>query len=229
MLFLKFSMCSLGVFLIAPYFIPYPLPKVLHIYSWTKGKALYTHIQTAIFGTCQDSVFFGDWPINKKQKLGGSPSNEKDGKIWEVNSIIWDVRVGKGWKCWKLRTYQWENRDMIKTLILLQALHPTLGSQRWCYKPAIHLEFLCNLGRRWTPHANVTYLSRHMEKPLSYSFLFSGDECRQCKFVILQLSQRTFRIKIKLAKKMKQNRPIPHWIRMPTDNTIRWSSHPYLQ
>ena len=24
----------------------------------------------------------------------------------------------------------------------------------------------------------------------------------------------------KLAKKMRQNRPIPHWIRMRTDNTI---------
>ena len=28
-------------------------------------------------------------------------------------------------------------------------------------------------------------------------------------------------IKKKLAKKMRQNRPIPHWIRMRTDNTIR--------
>jgi hypothetical protein len=93
MLFLKFSMCSLGVFLVAPHFIPYPLPKVLHLYTGTKGYALYTHIQTAILGTCQDWVFFvythiqtailgtyqdwvffGDRPINKKQKLGGSPS-----------------------------------------------------------------------------------------------------------------------------------------------------------
>ncbi|KAF2542530.1 hypothetical protein F2Q68_00029074 [Brassica cretica] len=28
-------------------------------------------------------------------------------------------------------------------------------------------------------------------------------------------------IKKKLAKKMRQNRPIPHWIRLRTDNTIR--------
>eukprot|EP00258_Populus_trichocarpa_P043084 XP_024459103.1 uncharacterized protein LOC7479545 isoform X5 [Populus trichocarpa] len=33
-------------------------------------------------------------------------------------------------------------------------------------------------------------------------------------------SHKTFRIKKKLAKKMRQNRPIPHWIRMRTDNTI---------
>ncbi|KAK4789823.1 hypothetical protein SAY86_017127 [Trapa natans] len=35
-------------------------------------------------------------------------------------------------------------------------------------------------------------------------------------------SHKTFRIKKKLAKKMRQNRPIPHWIRMRTDNTIRF-------
>jgi len=28
----------------------------------------------------------------------------------------------------------------------------------------------------------------------------------------LQPSPKTFRIKVKLAKKQKQNRPIPHWI-----------------
>ena len=39
--------------------------------------------------------------------------------------------------------------------------------------------------------------------------------------LILQPSHKTFIIKKKLAKKMRQNRPIPHWIRMRTDNTIR--------
>ncbi|KAG0502509.1 hypothetical protein HPP92_002581, partial [Vanilla planifolia] len=36
----------------------------------------------------------------------------------------------------------------------------------------------------------------------------------------LEPSFKTFRIKKKLAKKMRQNRPIPHWVRMRTDNTI---------
>uniref|UniRef100_A0A7I4AX55 60S ribosomal protein L39 n=1 Tax=Physcomitrium patens TaxID=3218 RepID=A0A7I4AX55_PHYPA len=40
-------------------------------------------------------------------------------------------------------------------------------------------------------------------------------------------SQKTFRIKKKLAKKLRQNRPIPHWIRMRTDNTIRHASNRY--
>ncbi|KAL3257906.1 hypothetical protein MRX96_046438, partial [Rhipicephalus microplus] len=34
-------------------------------------------------------------------------------------------------------------------------------------------------------------------------------------------AHKTFRIKQKLAKKLKQNRPIPQWIRMKTGNTIR--------
>ncbi|CAK9312803.1 unnamed protein product [Citrullus colocynthis] len=37
-------------------------------------------------------------------------------------------------------------------------------------------------------------------------------------------SHKTFRIKKKLAKKMRQNRPIPHWIRLRTDNTIRYNA-----
>ncbi|KAA0050937.1 60S ribosomal protein L39, partial [Cucurbita argyrosperma subsp. argyrosperma] len=39
-----------------------------------------------------------------------------------------------------------------------------------------------------------------------------------------QPSHKTFRIKKKLAKKMRQNRPIPHWIRLRTDNTIRYNA-----
>ncbi|GFU46480.1 hypothetical protein NPIL_343401, partial [Nephila pilipes] len=33
-------------------------------------------------------------------------------------------------------------------------------------------------------------------------------------------SHKTYKIKMKLAKKMKQNRPIPQWIRLRTGNTI---------
>ncbi|KAJ9548384.1 hypothetical protein OSB04_020927 [Centaurea solstitialis] len=42
-----------------------------------------------------------------------------------------------------------------------------------------------------------------------------------CVYFGLQPSHKSFMIKKKLAKKMRQNRPIPHWIRMRTDNTIR--------
>ncbi|KAF1871367.1 hypothetical protein Lal_00020160 [Lupinus albus] len=37
-------------------------------------------------------------------------------------------------------------------------------------------------------------------------------------------SHKTFKIKKKLAKKIRQNRPIPYWIRMRTDNTIRYNA-----
>lgn len=38
---------------------------------------------------------------------------------------------------------------------------------------------------------------------------------------LLQSSHKTFKIKRFLAKKQKQNRPIPQWIRMKTGNKIR--------
>lgn len=40
-------------------------------------------------------------------------------------------------------------------------------------------------------------------------------------FCCSQSSHKTFRIKRFLAKKQKQNRPIPQWIRMKTGNKIR--------
>ena len=42
-----------------------------------------------------------------------------------------------------------------------------------------------------------------------------------CIVAGMQPSQKTFLIKRKLAKKAKQNRPIPQWIRFRTDNKIR--------
>ncbi|KAF1893397.1 hypothetical protein Lal_00001866 [Lupinus albus] len=40
----------------------------------------------------------------------------------------------------------------------------------------------------------------------------------------IEPSHKTFIIKKKLAKKIRQNRPIPYWIRMRTDNTIRYNA-----
>ncbi|WWD07975.1 60S ribosomal protein [Kwoniella europaea PYCC6329] len=37
-------------------------------------------------------------------------------------------------------------------------------------------------------------------------------------------SQKTFIIKQKLAKKARQNRPIPQWFRLKTDNTIQYNA-----
>ena len=36
-------------------------------------------------------------------------------------------------------------------------------------------------------------------------------------------SHKTLKVKKILAKKAKQNRPIPHWIRLRTDNKIRYN------
>ena len=37
-------------------------------------------------------------------------------------------------------------------------------------------------------------------------------------------SHKSFRTKKILAKKARQNRPIPHWIRYRTDNSIRYNA-----
>ncbi|MEJ1276821.1 ribosomal protein L39 [Cricetulus griseus] len=43
-------------------------------------------------------------------------------------------------------------------------------------------------------------------------------------WLLTMSSHKTFRIKRFLAKKQKQNRPIPQWIRMKTGNKIRYNS-----
>lgn len=42
--------------------------------------------------------------------------------------------------------------------------------------------------------------------------------------LILQPSQKTLRLKKKLAKKAKQNRPVAPWIRFRTNNAIRYNA-----
>ncbi|XP_037671927.1 60S ribosomal protein L39-like [Choloepus didactylus] len=42
---------------------------------------------------------------------------------------------------------------------------------------------------------------------------------------VFTMPHKTFRIKRFLAKKQKQNRPIPQWIRMKTGNKIRYNSN----
>ncbi|CUM46807.1 unnamed protein product [Debaryomyces tyrocola] len=40
----------------------------------------------------------------------------------------------------------------------------------------------------------------------------------------LEVSQKSFRTKQKLAKAQKQNRPLPQWIRLRSGNTIRYNA-----
>ncbi|KAL0224109.1 hypothetical protein P9112_003499 [Eukaryota sp. TZLM1-RC] len=35
---------------------------------------------------------------------------------------------------------------------------------------------------------------------------------------------KSFKLKTRMAKLRKQNRPVPNWIRMRTDNTIRYNA-----
>ncbi|KAL3811266.1 hypothetical protein ACHAXA_003365 [Cyclostephanos tholiformis] len=43
-------------------------------------------------------------------------------------------------------------------------------------------------------------------------------------FAFVDASQKTFRTKRTLAKKQRQNRPLPQWIRLRTDNTVKYNA-----
>ncbi|KAK6473692.1 60S ribosomal protein L39 [Huso huso] len=54
--------------------------------------------------------------------------------------------------------------------------------------------------------------------------LFAIRHCGDRAAGFTMSSHKTFKIKRFLAKKQKQNRPIPQWIRMKTGNKIRYNS-----
>ncbi|XP_071069364.1 large ribosomal subunit protein eL39, partial [Dasypus novemcinctus] len=58
----------------------------------------------------------------------------------------------------------------------------------------------------------------------SLSFSLPPPLCVRLTSSFTMSSHKTFRIKRFLAKKQKQNRPIPQWIRMKTGNKIRYNS-----
>ncbi|XP_059555716.1 large ribosomal subunit protein eL39-like [Myotis daubentonii] len=56
------------------------------------------------------------------------------------------------------------------------------------------------------------------------NWLFLRHRGARIRLCLTISSHKTFRIKRFLAKKQKQNRPIPQWIRMKTGNKIRYNS-----
>jgi large subunit ribosomal protein L39e len=61
--------------------------------------------------------------------------------------------------------------------------------------------------------SSVCRLSSHLLRRMCIAY--------DCITSLAQPSNKTFRVKKILAKKQRQNRPIPQWIRLRTDNTIR--------
>ncbi|EDW32470.1 GL10425 [Drosophila persimilis] len=43
-------------------------------------------------------------------------------------------------------------------------------------------------------------------------------------WLVESAAHKSFRIKQKLAKKLKQNRSVPQWVRLRTGNTIRYNA-----
>ncbi|XP_059799467.1 large ribosomal subunit protein eL39-like [Balaenoptera ricei] len=70
-----------------------------------------------------------------------------------------------------------------------------------------------------------TSLVAHWIRIRLYALFFSCPPSYvQLDLLLVMSSHKTFRIKRFLAKKQKQNRPIPQWIRMKTGNKIRYNS-----
>ncbi|VDK85166.1 unnamed protein product [Litomosoides sigmodontis] len=52
----------------------------------------------------------------------------------------------------------------------------------------------------------------------------SSSICISCRCILVMAAHKTFIIKRKLAKKAKQNRPLPQWARMKTGSKIRYNA-----
>jgi large subunit ribosomal protein L39e len=76
----------------------------------------------------------------------------------------------------------------------------------------------------FSPETLSSYFFHRRLPPTRLFFVFfaSLSSCESHDFKMP--SHKSFMIKKKLGKKMRQNRPIPHWIRLRTDNTIRYNA-----
>ena len=124
---------------------------------------------------------------------------------------------------------------------LLQGIFPTQGSN-----PGLlhYRQILYQLSHQTVSLFKARKMSNAMERRLGYVtcwqlelqkgrsrnkarkiLLFSSPPSYVRLSCLLTISShKTFRIKQFLAKKQKQNRPIPQWIRMKTGNKIRYNS-----
>lgn len=75
---------------------------------------------------------------------------------------------------------------------------------------------------------------RHVSD-LSFSLSWFNASRRLCKSpccfygayivnILPQPSHKALKIKVKLARKSKQNRPVPYWFRLKTDSKIRYNA-----
>uniref|UniRef100_A0A3P9JBS4 Large ribosomal subunit protein eL39 n=1 Tax=Oryzias latipes TaxID=8090 RepID=A0A3P9JBS4_ORYLA len=71
---------------------------------------------------------------------------------------------------------------------------------------------------------NNVYITKHIKPFYAGNSVTHSTYGVFILFFCFQSSHKTFRIKRFLAKKQKQNRPIPQWIRMKTGNKIRYNS-----
>ncbi len=149
----------------------------------------------------------GEW-IVLSCPSGRKIATRKSKGLWCLLLLPEDARSITGSTLWHMIIDQWILNDVITeivveaTMVLVYRSHPSF------YHPF----------RRWT---SLVVLFRYEHESLH--LLTSPPSFSICSYW-KQPSQKTFRTKVKLAKKQRQNRPLPHWVRLRTDNTIKWNA-----
>eukprot|EP00953_Heterococcus_sp_UTEX-ZZ885_P041736 21271-Heterococcus_DN1.PRE.2 len=99
---------------------------------------------------------------------------------------------------------------------------------QFCAAQAIRLviALLDFLQQCWLQMASLllyfcTAFALYTSRACCFARLLTTRLCSSARVCCAQPSHKTFRTKRTLAVKMKQNRPIPNWIRLRTDNKIR--------
>jgi large subunit ribosomal protein L39e len=90
---------------------------------------------------------------------------------------------------------------------------------------AAHLDFDYSVTNLTPSTTQLRHRQRRKPSRCRYVALLSGYYRNAGSTLLTQLqSHKSFRTKQKLARAQKQNRPIPQWIRLRTNNTIRYDT-----
>ncbi|KAK3930437.1 60S ribosomal protein L39 [Frankliniella fusca] len=148
---------------------------------------------------------------------GGFSTAARSGSAWLPNGAMADLREARcaprspspGTTCAGTLSTESRRKPAARRAARSRAdrLRPALGSSATTSSSSTAASARPRLHRAMLPGASVLLAGRETEKP----------RCQES-------GHKTFKIKQKLAKKLKQNRPIPQWIRMRTGNTIRYNA-----
>eukprot|EP01147_Barroeca_monosierra_P000922 gene922-4183_t len=101
--------------------------------------------------------------------------------------------------------------------VRLSSSHCCRCSVRCVAAPAVNCRGLCDYSVRYSVECVEVCLLQHMVECAVCSI-----ECERGE--AYRPSHKSFRIKMKLAKAARRNRPLPQWVRLKTDSKIRYNA-----